>query len=145
MQQNLTPAKNSVQMSFSEKKEPKSSPGELFKKQNSEQDFKVKYKTEMCKNWAAGHCEFGNKCAFAHGYDELRKKLHLANNYKTKNCKQFFEQGYCMYGQRCQFKHMDIQDTASSSPATSPRSQKGFDSFQPRRLPIFLDLEFRGI
>ena len=25
--------------------------------------------------------------------------------YKTKLCKQFFSEGYCPYGQRCQFSH----------------------------------------
>lgn len=27
------------------------------------------------------------------------------NNYKTKLCKQFFEEGFCTYGSRCQFRH----------------------------------------
>ena len=35
----------------------------------------------------------------------LRKIRKLTFNYKTKPCKQFFEQGYCSYGSRCQFSH----------------------------------------
>ncbi|KAL0435474.1 UNVERIFIED_CONTAM: Zinc finger CCCH domain-containing protein 44 [Sesamum radiatum] len=31
------------------------------------------YKTKLCNNFAKGHCNFGNRCAFAHGAEELRK------------------------------------------------------------------------
>lgn len=32
----------------------------------------TKFKTEMCKNWSeTGRCNYGNKCRFAHGKDEL--------------------------------------------------------------------------
>ena len=50
-------------------------------------------------------CPYGSKCSFAHGYDELREKMFVPNNYKTINCKQYFELGYCNYGPRCQFLH----------------------------------------
>ena len=34
-----------------------------------------KYKTEMCKNWLTmGYCNYGKKCKFAHGNNELEKK-----------------------------------------------------------------------
>ena len=33
-----------------------------------------KYKTEMCRNWQRGNCEFGERCTFAHGAIELRQK-----------------------------------------------------------------------
>jgi hypothetical protein len=32
----------------------------------------VKYKTRICRNWLAGHCDFGPVCTFAHGQAELR-------------------------------------------------------------------------
>jgi hypothetical protein len=70
--------------------------------------FKVKFKTELCKNWQVGDCKFGTKCAFAHGFEELSEKRNLPNNYKTKICKQFHEEMYCTYGARCQFVHHDI-------------------------------------
>ena len=89
-----------------------------------------KYKTEMCRNWAAGYCEFGGKCAFAHGNSELRSRVLLASKYKTKLCKQFFSLGYCFYGPRCQFKH--IRDLALPS---SPLK---------RRLPVFISLQRKG-
>jgi len=37
------------------------------------------YKTRMCKNWEqSGSCVFGDKCLFAHGAEELRKKRNAA-------------------------------------------------------------------
>jgi len=76
------------------------------KKLAGEVDFRTKYKTEVCKYWAAyGYCEFGDQCAFAHGKQEIREKVHISTNYKTKKCIQFHENLYCPYGQRCQFLH----------------------------------------
>mmetsp|Transcript_11758 Transcript_11758/g.11687 ORF Transcript_11758/g.11687 Transcript_11758/m.11687 type:complete len:95 (+) Transcript_11758:629-913(+) len=68
--------------------------------------YKLKYKTEMCKNWDLyGKCKFQSKCSFAHGKHELNKKVHLPNNFKTKLCTQFHETSFCPYGNRCQFLH----------------------------------------
>jgi len=65
-----------------------------------------KYKTELCRNWElTNNCKFGNKCAYAHGTQDLKEKIFLPSNYKTKVCKQFAEQMYCSYGHRCQFLH----------------------------------------
>ena len=107
-------------------------------------DFKLKYKTEICKGWEKGFCEFGDKCAFAHGTDELRDKNPNVCNYKTKKCKQFFELGVCMYGSRCQFLHTDA-NTAPSTPETSARpSRKSSGDEGSSRLPVFLALSARG-
>ena len=98
-------------------------------------DYQVKFKTELCRNWGLGICEFGDKCIFAHGYNELRSLS--SSNYKTKKCKQFYERGFCQYGNRCQFKHRDTsEDTAASSPINSYR-EKSSDAIKAR-LPIFL-------
>lgn len=80
----------------------------------------AKYKTEICRNWLSGHCEFGEKCVFAHGSLELRNKTQ--GKYKTRLCKQFYQHGYCGYGPRCQFRH----------------------GYGQKRLPVFIDLEHRG-
>ena len=70
-------------------------------------DFKLKYKTELCKYWKLGsECPYTESCAFAHGYDEMQVKTHLPQNYKTKECKNFITNGFCSYGERCQFKHV---------------------------------------
>ena len=45
------------------------------------------------------------KCAYAHGKENLRSKVTNTTAYRTKKCTQFFEQGYCPYGNRCQFAH----------------------------------------
>ena len=73
-------------------------------------DFKSKWKTEMCHYWEMyGYCKYGDSCAFAHGTEELNKRK-MSNNYKTKPCKQFFELGYCTYGVRCQFSHKLLKE-----------------------------------
>jgi len=72
------------------------------------EDYKKKYKTELCKNWELrGTCKFGDKCCFAHGKHELKEKTLTHTKYKTKPCKQYFQTGYCPYGQRCQYLHKE--------------------------------------
>ncbi|CAG9328802.1 unnamed protein product [Blepharisma stoltei] len=88
-------------------------------KEHKEQDFQVKFKTEICKNWVNGFCPFGEACAFAHGKEELRDKVGV----RTKECKHFSELGCCTYGERCQFKHTIVSK---------------------HRLPIFLSISMRG-
>ena len=69
-------------------------------------DFKIKYKTELCKYYEInGYCKYGDKCAYAHGKENLRSKVTNSTAYRTKKCVQFFENGYCPYGNRCQFAH----------------------------------------
>lgn len=104
-----------------------------FNSQNSKlykqtTEFQDKYKTEMCRGWGQGFCEFGEKCIFAHGYKELRN-AHSLTNYKTKKCKQFHEKGYCQYGNRCQFLHKSANEKKST-----PEKQ------EKKRLPVFSSL-----
>lgn len=88
-------------------------------------DFKLKYKTEKCKFWELyKECKYGDnvsktlitllsslllllQCAFAHGLEEIKLKTNINPNYKTKKCIQFYENGYCPYGIRCQFLHKE--------------------------------------
>ena len=107
-------------------------------------DFKLKYKTEICKGWEKGSCEFGEKCAFAHGIEELRDKTVNVCNYKTKKCKQFFELGACMYGSRCQFLHKEVKTAASTPEASTRPSRKCSGDETSSRLPIFQALSARG-
>ena len=93
-------------------------------------EFQDKYKTEMCRGWGQGFCEFGDKCIFAHGYKELRSTPSLTN-YKTKKCKQFHEKGYCQYGNRCQFLHK-----AESEGKISTNHENQKEGFK-KRLPVF--------
>ena len=63
-------------------------------------ESRQKYKTELCRNWQTGYCEFGPRCSFAHGASELRPKTE-----GPTACRQFAEYGYCLAGTRCQFTH----------------------------------------
>ena len=79
-------------------------------------DFKIKYKTELCKYYEInGYCKYGDKCAYAHGKENLRSKVTNTTDYKTKKCSRFFEQGYCPYGNRCQFAH-EIKSNITNNP-----------------------------
>ena len=67
---------------------------------------KKTFPTELCKYYECnGYCKYGDKCAYAHGKENLRSKVTNTTAYRTKKCTQFFEQGYCPYGNRCQFAH----------------------------------------
>lgn len=110
----------------------------------NEQDFQIKYKTEMCKNWDSGRCEFGDKCVFAHGDVELRNKSQTSSKAQIKGCKDFQERGYCILGSKCLFSHRDKSpETAPSSPEGSVSSSRKNSNETIRRLPIFIDLEAR--
>ena len=57
-------------------------------------DFKIKYKTELCKFYEmTGKCKYGENCAYAHGIENLRSKVTNTTAYRTKKCS------------RCQFQH----------------------------------------
>ena len=102
-----------------------------FLKQTGESQ--IKYKTEICRSWDQGFCEYGDKCIFAHGYKEIRNSPSLIN-YKTKKCKQFHEIGYCQYGNRCQFLHKSSSEESNIIHQEKPKDNS------KKRLPVFLKL-----
>lgn len=74
----------------------------------TENGWKKKVKTELCRFWLNGQaCENSQKeqgCGFAHGQEELQKKKGLSRQYLTSVCKNFLEHpSKCTYGQRCIF------------------------------------------
>ncbi|OMJ75672.1 hypothetical protein SteCoe_25142 [Stentor coeruleus] len=99
----------------------------------------MKYKTEICKNWEVGYCEFEDECVFAHGKEDIRGK----SSYKTKKCRQFFEQGYCMFGNKCIFQHFEGLDLSIESDNNYTFFPNNFNESyskttqQKPRLPIF--------
>lgn len=73
-------------------------------------------KTEICRNWENGYCQYGSKCTFAHGRHELQERLDIPQNYKTKLCEKFHgPQHHCSYGQRCTFVHSRPPPASQSS------------------------------
>lgn len=44
---------------------------ELLPKYNTELNYISKARTELCKNWLEDKCKFGDRCAFAHGQDQI--------------------------------------------------------------------------
>lgn len=68
-----------------------------------------KYKTELCRNFESfGYCNYGRKCQFAHGNEEL-KIVDRHPNYKTKPCIAYHLEGICNYGKRCNFIHNEMK------------------------------------
>ncbi|KAF7998584.1 hypothetical protein HCN44_010992 [Aphidius gifuensis] len=64
-----------------------------------------RYKTELCRPFEeSGACKYGDKCQFAHGYNELRN-LTRHPKYKTELCRTFHTIALCPYGARCHFIH----------------------------------------
>ena len=84
---------------------------------NLKKPVPIKYKTEICRNWEnEGFCRFGTECIFAHGSQDLNRKLAVPSNYKTKICKQFTEYPfYCPYGEKCQFLHLPYNPSDQAS------------------------------
>ena len=76
------------------------------KEEEKEEQSQKKYRTELCKYFEInGRCKFGDNCIFAHGKENLRENLCKKSGYKKRPCVNFFDKGYCMYGNRCQFSH----------------------------------------
>ncbi|ORZ21522.1 hypothetical protein BCR42DRAFT_369441, partial [Absidia repens] len=70
-----------------------------------EENVQNLYKTEICRNWEEQKtCRYGNRCQYAHGYDELRY-VQRHPRYKTIHCRTFESTGECPYGRRCTFLH----------------------------------------
>ena len=109
---------------FSDDKQEENKKEEKIKMINLDSLSEVKnFKTELCHSWElTGSCKYGLnvrdyiinyclQCVFAHGINDLRNPLKKDNKlyYKYKLCKQFFRDGYCPYGARCQFSHRKKQ------------------------------------
>ncbi|OBZ82127.1 hypothetical protein A0J61_09823, partial [Choanephora cucurbitarum] len=58
--------------------------------------------------------KYGKRCRYAHGQEELRPILR-SNQYKTKICRAFHENGTCSYGIRCTFIHRLDEEKGQTS------------------------------
>lgn len=101
---------------------------------NSDEKRSVYWKTRICAKWRDGNCQFGDKCRYAHGEQELRvlphelvEQLELEKQWKdglgdnllpeeqyrhlrellrkTRLCDKYMDGGSCPYGPNCNFAH----------------------------------------
>ena len=112
---------------------------DLLKEPLFKNESEARIKTELCRNWESGTCEYGDKCNFAHGLHELRDKL-VTKSVREK-CENYFKHGYCISGSKCLFSHNE--DGSSSIRKTSPQPNQQDKIFQVNP-PIFIDLETRN-
>ena len=62
---------------------------------NNSKTTSQRYKTELCRSYhETGLCKYGEKCQFAHGYQEVRS-LNRHPKYKTLLCRTYHCAGYC--------------------------------------------------
>ncbi|OMJ88869.1 hypothetical protein SteCoe_9070 [Stentor coeruleus] len=100
----------------------------------------TRFKTEMCRNWEAGNCEYGDKCFFAHGQKELRDKNGV-RSIKDQKCENFFKFGYCLNGIKCQYSHTDDLGANYLSNQKTTNQNNFQEKISP---PAFIDLESRN-
>ncbi|CAM9792697.1 unnamed protein product [Ectocarpus fasciculatus] len=72
-------------------------------------------KTELCRNHTKGFCTYGDRCAFAHGREELKYRtlremqnagrIPDAVKYRCIPCMTWVATGSCPYSSRCVFIH----------------------------------------
>ena len=123
-----------------------------------------RYKTSLCKNFLTeSGCQYGEKCQFAHGKDELRPVQSIPQqtavpqmknpftqlqknmmNFKIVKCKNFENEGQCKYGDRCTFAHGDAELRIKSEPFTNQQfMQLSQNGQMPMMMPMpgFIDYQ----
>ncbi|CAJ1377527.1 unnamed protein product [Effrenium voratum] len=79
--------------------------------QAAQEMVKMAKKMSMCKFFAAGTCNKGTNCSFAHSPEEIGQEVPVAaatGKVKTSMCK-FFPFGTCNKGQSCPFAHVETE------------------------------------
>jgi hypothetical protein len=87
----------------------------------------VLFKTELCMRWVkTRQCEYGNKCTFAHGIDDLKCKI-LPEKYKIAMCRNIIDGKPCQYRHRCKFAHSKQEMRRNGERDTHIRHNEPYD------------------
>jgi len=94
---------------------------------------------EVCKQFAAGHCEKGNLCRFMHVTPPDRLPAPSINispllNLKMDICKEF-SAGHCAKGDVCQFIHVSGPPSLGTLPADVEKNNRTRQPVAPPRAP----------
>jgi len=107
-------------------------PSKFNDNSTQQQQPSSRYKTEMCRPYQdEGVCKYGDKCQFAHGFEELRS-VNRHPKYKTDLCRTYHKKGFCPYGPRCHFIHDLVEYQQMTNPQPSPKKTN-----EVKQLPMF--------
>lgn len=114
-----------------------------------------KFKTVLCKHFGqTGTCSYGDKCQFAHGFQELKnpnlplgnmvvpeitskvKTVPNPNNFKIVKCKNWETSGTCSYGSVCTFAHGDNEIRTKVDNTQLMNNSQIKDISNPYQFPI---------
>lgn len=71
----------------------------------------------------------------------MKLRTNVNPNYKTKKCIQFYENGYCPYGSRCQFLHKNEQQEEKTQPSSGNLSLINTKLYSPQVICGFTSKE----
>ncbi|CAL6003300.1 Zinc_finger domain-containing protein [Hexamita inflata] len=75
-------------------------------------------KTEICNCWLEfDACPYGDKCTFAHGFQQLQQRMDRQK--QNDLCKSYQFEGVCYYGKRCKFHHDQVATGKTEQPCYS--------------------------
>lgn len=82
------------------------------------QEGQTTAKTEICNCWLEfDACPYGEKCTFAHGFQQLQQRTDRQK--QNELCKSYQFEGVCYYGKRCKFRHDQVLTGKTEQPCFS--------------------------
>uniref|UniRef100_A0A0K0E7D0 C3H1-type domain-containing protein n=1 Tax=Strongyloides stercoralis TaxID=6248 RepID=A0A0K0E7D0_STRER len=100
---------------------------------NSRSGVRRFYKTKLCQHFEAkGECRYKDRCSYAHGINELRKRSYNHSGKSNKICYEY-KQGYCSKGLSCRYIHRsnddDDEDYYTSTNSFKRSRKDGYEFF----------------